>query len=692
MRLLTLLLLSLAVGAASLVTANTAGLPKTGPVVLAYPPSETRAELTAVAVQPEARFEPSACPFEDFEPPPDIQITCGTLSVPEQRARAGGRSIQLAVAILKSRSPNPAPDPVVFLEGGPGYGSVENIEAWSRSSLLDSRDLILFDQRGTGYSKPALHCTEFDAIWETFAGRVMDLEAGLAFAAQATDACRARLEEQGVDLTAYNSAASAADLNDLRIALGIQEWNLFGVSYGTRLALTTMRDYPQGIHSVVLDSVFPPQVDAYAEDTLRTLDAYRRFFAGCAADPACRAAFPDLEAHFNAAVEKYNQQPVRVELANPAGGEPLVLLADGDLVATGLFGGLNETRLIPYLPLAIEQIYSGNVAILGILASELFRGYSGVSHGMWYSVDCHEEAPFDDRQTIQEWAKAEPALQKLSTAQVGFLSPPTLHELCARWNAGAAGPIEGQPVRSDIPTLVLAGEYDSSTPPAWSRLAASGFSNHYYFEFSDHGHGVTYVSDCARSIRNAFLDDPTAPPEAGCLETMASEPFVTEVYANPGIYRLAAGLLGGPDLLQAGLLAASALLFLPALAGWPLAALAEQRRSRPDPSPRLARAARWLGILAAAVNLAFLAGLAWFLWQAVSENENILLLGLPAEAAPLFALPWLAAILAASLAVLAFPAWRGRYWSAVGRAHFLLLTLSALGLAAWYIRLGFVGW
>ena len=216
--------------------------------------------LAGVATaQGEAVYERGPCPFDGAEGVEGLE--CGTLTVRERRGLRGGRTLRLAVAVLRSTGADPAPDPLVFLSGGPGGRSVEGTPGRTRSAfwsrLRERRDLIFFDQRGTGLSEPRF-CPELDTAVAVAPYRNLtasELEAEWVATART---CRAEMEAAGVDLTAYTSAASARDLDDLRRALGYASWNLLGVSYGTRLALEALREAPAGIRAVILDSVLPP--------------------------------------------------------------------------------------------------------------------------------------------------------------------------------------------------------------------------------------------------------------------------------------------------------------------------------------------------------------------------------------------------------------------------------------------------
>jgi pimeloyl-ACP methyl ester carboxylesterase len=188
-------------------------------------------------------------------------VQCGYLIVPENRSNPQSRTIKVAYAIIKARGSNPQPDPVVYLTGGPGDNAIKWISDFSGKPMGEKRDILLVDPRGLGYSQPTMQCPMHNLpgiITQDTAPTAEDI---LAQDVHWARSCRDLLASQGFDLTAYNTIASAGDLSDLRQALGYSQWNLYGISYGTRLALVTMRAFPEGIRSVVLDSVIPPQVD-----------------------------------------------------------------------------------------------------------------------------------------------------------------------------------------------------------------------------------------------------------------------------------------------------------------------------------------------------------------------------------------------------------------------------------------------
>ncbi|MEX0666386.1 MAG: alpha/beta fold hydrolase [Acidimicrobiia bacterium] len=444
--------------------------------------------------------------------PGGVSATCHTLVVPEDWARPRAKTIELEVMVLESRSATPEPDPVVFLSGGPGDPGIEGFENFVTSPMLENRDIVLFDQRGTGRSGPSLDCPErAEAAIDTLSRADAHADE-LAALVDATVACRERLVEEGVNLDAYNTKESAADVAALREALQLDEWNLYGVAYGTRLALETMRSFPEGIRSVVLDSVYPPDVgglELYTDGAGAALD---RLVAACDADADCSVLQPDLGQTIQAVVDRYNDAPVDVTLSS---GETFVVT--GDDIYTGLFDAMYDTDLIPTLPTVIESFAAGDTGLLEVLAEQGIPALATPSKGMFLSVECADAAKFANaKREAKEAEKPGP-----SSVLVRFAAQP----YCDVWDVEPLPDSFSRPVRSKIPTLVLAGSLDPITPAADSKRTAKLLKNAQYFEFAGFGHAVTKGTDCPRAIRQVFLDDPdvdlSVSPEAACAKDPA---------------------------------------------------------------------------------------------------------------------------------------------------------------------------
>jgi pimeloyl-ACP methyl ester carboxylesterase len=330
--------------------------------------------------------------------------------------------------------------------------------------------------------------------------------------------CKWRLSTKS-DLNAYTSANNAADIIDLADALGYQQYNLYGVSYGTRLALTAMRDAPQRIRSVVLDSTFPPQAHLYVNHAVnleRSLDA---LFDACASDATCRSVAPNLRGTFFNLVAQLDAEPAEVLVQDFASGGVGYMLVDGGGLLEIMFHSFYDTSLIPALPMGIMQVARGDTRMLSALASGSSRFNANWSLGMYLSVQCHEEAPFN----------APDAVAAASTARLtedARASARSFIEECAAWGVPAAGAHENAAVTSDIPALVLAGQLDPITPPSYGREAAATLPRATFVEFAGFGHAVLSAG-CPMDIVVRFLDDPAAPPDTSCSAAMPPLVFAT---------------------------------------------------------------------------------------------------------------------------------------------------------------------
>lgn len=466
-----------------------------------------------------------------FEVPVGDTIECGLLTVPAARDASGAAiaeagTIDLAFAVFRTPADDARPDPIVYLEGGPGGNALQAVELVFNSRFrlyTENRDLIIFDQRGTGYSQPALTCPELSELTLEMLDDDLSREESLDLSREVLLECRDRLVAEGADLASFNSRESAADLDDLRQALGYDTWNLLGVSYGTRLALTAMRDYPEGIRSVVLDSAYPLEADLY-QDVIYSADrAFRKLFDGCAADSDCAAAFPDLEARFYALVDKLNETPAAMPITNPATNQTYDAIFNGDGLIGLVFQMLYQTNIIPTLPVLIDQIDREDYSTLALLQGSLLQNLDFVSIGQQLAVQCHEEASFrltEARDRADIPAQLQAAFDYAATLGLA------IYTVCDAWQAGAADAIENQPVSSDIPTLVLMGEYDPVTPPAYGEAVHEALPNSYLYQFPGYGHGVSLTGvGCPADMVLAFYDSPTEAPDAACIDSLSEPAF-----------------------------------------------------------------------------------------------------------------------------------------------------------------------
>lgn len=465
--------------------------------------------LMSAAQEKVPRFVDGKCAIQ---PDPGVKTRCGELVVYENRSRPGGRTITLPVIIVKSTSADPSPDPVFYTGGGPGGSSLGRVRGASRlTPYTRDRDFIIFEQRGTRYAKPALQCPEVPiARHLAFENRLTGPKTAKA-EIDAVKKCRERLVADDIDLSAYDSAASAADMEDLRTSLGISRWNLYGVSYSTRLMLNYIREYPSSVRSVILDSVLPPTVnydETSVDGVLRSLNV---LFAACKADADCSRSFPDLQASFRKAVANAEKRPV---LVNAKVGERTIpVYLDGASIVDLIYNLLEDTGALSRIPLVIDQLARGHYDSIDQLQGYAVQRLTsqGFVWGMRYSVWCREEMPFQDVLKIR-------AQLNRSRGLAGFGIQETFPSICRVWGVRPAGKIENEAVRTDTPMLVFAGEFDPDTPPAWGRIVASWSTKSHFYEFKGTSHGVLFSNRCAiAEIVPSFLAEPEKRPNDACL-------------------------------------------------------------------------------------------------------------------------------------------------------------------------------
>jgi pimeloyl-ACP methyl ester carboxylesterase len=331
---------------------------------------------------------------------------------------------------------------------------------------------------------------------------------------EAAARCRSSLVAQGVDLRGYTSAETAADIEALRNALGYPRWNLFGHSYGTRLAMTVLRDYPGSVRSVLLDSVLPIEAnfdESASGNLVRSLEA---IWAACRADPVCGRRHPHPENDFQALVAKADRQPLAMPTIMGSDGKPVSVR--GRQVAEALYAGLHDPRQIGQLPQWVAGSLAGHTEALARLV-QANQGPSSFNWGLRLSVWCAEEMPFEDGARVDN--QLSPAWG-LAGIDERAASP----ALCKAWNVPAAAPVENMPVKSAVPVLILSGEFDPDTPPSWARLLQANLTHARVVVMPGQSHGAGF-NRCGAQIEAAFFHAPEAPLPMDCVSTMHSAEF-----------------------------------------------------------------------------------------------------------------------------------------------------------------------
>jgi pimeloyl-ACP methyl ester carboxylesterase len=424
----------------------------------------------------------SPCTLPDLDRP----ARCGVFEVPENRQQPGGRKLKIHVAVVPASSGRSRPDPIALLMGGPGEEAIIAAGYFAKqlAPLLEERDLLLVDQRGTGKSN-GLRCDLHSNLDPAIVLRDV-------FPVERVRDCAKRVSQQA-DLTHYTYADFAADLEHVRRGLGYGPLNLSAGSYGTRAAQVYIRTYPTAVRTVYFGSVVPIDIPTPPTFAKSTDEVLKRIFDACAQDPACRAAYPNLRKEFAEILSRLDAG-VRVPVRGSA--QP-VLLNRGRVV--------ERLRSISYrrdgsgtVPWIVHQAHQGNwQPIVDSLMSDVgARSFdSDFSFGLFFTITCNEDVPFIDHRAVA---------QDRDNTYLGDYRVRQQQAACEQWPKITLPPDYRSPVRSSVPALFVSGDYDPASPLWMTGHAALGFSNR--FRIVMRGYGHTEWNDCVARVYAGFVD------------------------------------------------------------------------------------------------------------------------------------------------------------------------------------------
>ena len=497
-------------------------------------------------------FQPTACPEGVF--PADRDVDCGFIRVPEDRTRPNGTRINVAAAVVHATAARPAPDPIVFLAGGPSFGAIAPFSLdlyFAGAPYAENHDLILVDTRGTGTSTPRLGCPELDeaSVKAFYTGPSVAIN-GLPIYRKALGECYSRLVAAGVDPTDYNTAESAADLEDLRRALGVSQWNLLAESADGVLGLTYMRLFPGGIRSSIIDS-------GMSSNALWVLDVDRglvamldSIFAGCQANVACRAAYPGIRDLFYDKVAELTRTPAMITIPDFQPHQVKVEVDGGALLIDTVNHfypgdlGFPQGTTFDTLDFAWRVTHGDLVGAYrdwfgtGPVVNEGTDNFLAVGKTMSYV--CRDLVSFITPADLAQAARDVPAMASrylgpdfdLANGYLNTLSPAG----CRYWPVGKADPAQHQLVTSAIPTLVLTSKYDVAVPPTAVRRMVPGLSKSTYVELPASAHlqlaSYTFGNECTRAIATTFLARPTVKVNTSCVDALPGLDFTPPAAAS----------------------------------------------------------------------------------------------------------------------------------------------------------------
>ncbi len=435
-----------------------------------------------------------------------VSAQCGTLTVPEDPANPEGRQIKLFVARIPALSGTPQSDPLLLISGGPGQATTDLYLALrvAFEPIRRDREIILLDQRGTGRSA-RLSCAAAD---------VQDLDTATLeeLAALVTD-CVTALD---ADPRYYTTSVAVGDLERLRLSLELAAWNIYGISYGTRVAQHYLRRYPEHTRAVILDGIVPAELALGPAIARNAQDALEKIFARCSSDSLCAQRFPALSERLTTLLARLVEQPLAVVMSDPLTGEAGTrTLSDRHLQAV--------IRLMSYapltsalLPLLVSEAHDGNYAPLTaqayMMIDELERSISFPMHN---SVVCTEDVPF--------YQDAD--LLGLTDTYLGNTIIDALLTVCSVWPVGVLDSDLKAPLLSDRPVLLLSGEADPVTPPAYGARVLENLGNARHLIGPGQGHGLAGVG-CVPTLMRRFLEDLDPQDlDDSCLQRERPVPF-----------------------------------------------------------------------------------------------------------------------------------------------------------------------
>jgi len=627
-------------------------------------------------------FVPTPCTFIDTSdllflstPADELGYKCGYVIVPERHAYPDGPTIRIPVAVLPAQGPVVKPDPLFMVQGGPGASAFDIFPFLvPNTPMAADRDIVMINQRGTQYADPELVCHEtIEGITDL---ALLPMEEGLDVALEQIETCRQRLTSQGIDLSAYNSLENANDIEAIRQVLGYDEYNFYGVSYGTLLGLHLLRDHPQHLRSVVLDGVVPPQLSFIEEATQNKNRVFDELFRTCDQDPECASSYPNLEDRLENLVEELDVNPVTIHIKDKETGEVIDARLDGDALLGILFQSFYLDHPYAIFPRLVMDVESEDYLFIEQLWS-LVAFDRSFSEGMYHSVICAEEVNIDPDQAPTGGER--PYLNRSSREELqSYL------DLCDIWQVEALPDHVNEAVQSDKPVLLLSGQYDPITPPHFAEMVDESLSNAHHIVDPYGSHGIAFDGACISQVIQDFLNNPTIQPDASCLNSPERrEEFVpADAVTVPIMAPLAQFDPGALNLL--GVASIILTVLLSTFLVWPIAWLVSLIRNRkPELSSeqrRLRLAGRILLLLFGLLALVFAISMTVFIITILFTSLSYLsVYALPARVRPFLYLPYILLLLAIGIWVSGVLLWRDREQALWEKVYYSLLGLCAAG-------------
>jgi pimeloyl-ACP methyl ester carboxylesterase len=442
----------------------------------------------------------------------DDSALCGTYTVFENHHTKQGRQINLNIIVIPALNKDSVKPPVFFFDGGPGIAATKGASFFAQKNnpYTQNHDVVLVDIRGTGGSNP-LHCRSLQ--------EKKDLQEQFAemYPAKAVKDCYSELSQKA-DLTQYNTTNVVRDIEEVKQGLGYKKIHLFGLSYGTRVVQEYIRRFPSSVESAVLHSPtstgsrMPLFHARFAQDTLDKL------FDDCLKDSSCKNSFPLLKKEFNALMQAGKKRPFNI-VHTMSDGSKKNLSISWDAFQTKIRSMMYQPRTLRKIPSIIHKVYQGNWKPFVSLYSEK-GGYNDFSaEGLYLSITCSEDVPFITSGEAKRLTK---------NTFMGMYRIQQQQAACANWTRGNIPNDYLQPVRSDIPVLILAGEYDPVTPVSMAKEIAKYLPNSQLVVIPQMSHIFDGLSneECFDRIAIDFIEQSgKSKLNTDCVKSMQPPPY-----------------------------------------------------------------------------------------------------------------------------------------------------------------------
>ena len=619
-------------------------------------------------------------------PPDELGYKCGYVIVPERHTKPDGPTIRLPVAVLPARGGSSEAPPLFVVQGGPGGSAFEIFPFILPNSVIaQKRDIVMINQRGTDYGEPELECHEsFDALPEL---AILPLEEGLDLSLEQVKTCKDRLVSEGIDLGAYNSVENANDLEAIRQVLGYEQYDFYGVSYGTLLGLHLLREHPENLRSVILDGVVPAQINFIAELPANTSRIFEELFQFCSQDPECQKDYPGLEARLVRLLQQLDDDPAILRLKDPDTGKVIKSRLDGDSFLDLLYQSFYMDHPYAIFPRIIADTAAGDYLFLEELGA-LMAFDRSFNEGMYYSVVCSEEIPLDSGKISFDGLK--PYVSRTAGIQSQYYQ-----DVCKIWDVEALPPYVNQPVVSDKPVLLLSGQFDPITPPSFASLTAETLPNSYNIVDPYGSHGVAFDDECLNQIILAFLDDPSTEPDASCLDSVDRRHDVVPSDAITVPFLAPLAQFDKEFLIGIGVALVLLVFVLFALPVWFVVWLVRSVRNKAFPRRGKQKRIRWIGrilvLMYGILGMALLIAMLVFVIIIFLENSSYLsVYALPASVRPYLLIPYLMLIVLLGIIFSLIYFWRNPSKPVWERIYYSFLAICATGFLITLGLLGFV--